>query len=101
MKTHFNISFPESEEILALYYALQENSIPCEVVRDNIDSKLIRVRPLDLQINELVKSLHIAKIKGFIMGWTACYYREELPSDTPLQVSRVPQQKKPSLDEQG
>ena len=81
----FLIEFPESDDILSLYYALQDHGLPCEVVRNEVDPKLIKVTPAQSPSDWLVMSGHICNIKGFILGWKACYYREAQEKDTSLQ----------------
>jgi len=82
---HLLIEFPESEETLSIYYALQEAGIPCSIFRHDVDPKLIKVTPTQFPLDQLALKEHISKIKGFIMGWVACYNREALPDERSLQ----------------
>ena len=75
------LEFPESDETLSIYYALQDAGMPCTIVRHSLDPKLIKVKPNNLPIDSLVLKQHIVSIKGFIAGWVACYNREALPDD--------------------
>ncbi len=96
-KTHFNLPFPESDEILSLYYALQDAGLPCVIVRHKNDPKMISVTPPKMStLTDMNKVAIVGNITGFIQGWSACYFREALPNDEPLTVDRVPQQKIPS-----
>jgi hypothetical protein len=81
----FIIEFPESVETLFLFYALEENGFLSSVVRNKVDTKLIEVRPLQNPKDDIDIIIYHEKIKGFIMGWTACYYKEDLPKDVCLQ----------------
>jgi hypothetical protein len=92
---HFLIEFPQSDETLSLYYALQDAEMPCTVARHEVDKGMIKVTPTQFPLDKLALSQHIATIKGFIMGWVACYNREALPDDRDLTVNRVPK-KNPS-----
>lgn len=91
----FHLPFPESEEVLHIYYALQEAGLPCIVTRSP-DPALIKVRlcPYESQAKD-----YTGEVRAFVAGWVACYYREALPpTDEPLRVSRVPKPRK-CLDE--
>jgi len=80
----FITKFPESDKVLALYYALQENGLPCIVVRADEPDEIL-VSPNNLPMDEMAKLQYFATIKGFILGWNACYYREALLPDKSLQ----------------
>jgi len=79
----FLIEFPESEDTLALYYALQDSGMPCTIIRHDRDPKLIKVTPDSIGSKPF--ACHVAKITGFVKGWNACYYREALLPDKSLQ----------------
>lgn len=81
----FHTPFPEGDEILAIYYALQEAGMPCVVVRSP-DPAMVRVS-LDQDIGQ---PSYPERVQAFIAGWVACHNREALPFDGPLTVSRVP-----------
>lgn len=80
----FHLPFPESEEVLAIYYALQEAGLPCNIARSP-DPAMIRLRlcPYESKAED-----YSDKVRAFVAGWVACYYREDIPStDRPLEVS--------------
>lgn len=86
----FLTPFPESDETLSIYYALQEARLPCQIVRSD-DPALISVEPHQPPDKTPDRGEHIAKVRGFILGWVACHYREQLPNDDSLNVSRMGQ----------
>lgn len=87
----FLASFPESDQYLAIYYALQEAGLPCNVIPTG-DAGTLRFEPLQTPHgNQQEADIYAGRVRGFVEGWVACHNREALPTDQPLQVSWVGQ----------
>lgn len=83
----FHLPFPESDDAFAVWNALKDAGLPCNVTRSP-DPALIRLElcPYESQAKD-----YTGEVRAFVAGWVACYYREALPpTDEPLRVSRVP-----------